>query len=127
MYAMTVNQLEGIPGFGTIRAKAFHHGLINNRKRIEDILSAGVALKAKIMGKLNSTDSFCFTGALSIKRAEAEKMVEDNGGSVKSSVGKGLSYLVIADPTSNSSKAVKARSLGTKCIDEKQFLALINS
>lgn len=124
MYTMTQSQLEGIPGFGSIRAKAFHDGIRANKSRIDNILKAGVSIKEKTMGNL-SGKSFCFTGTLSIKRAEAEKMVEDNGGSCKS-VGRALTYLVIADPASNSSKAVKARSLGTKCIDEKEFLALLN-
>jgi len=40
------------------------------------------------------------------------------GGVMKSSVGRGLDFLVIADSTSQSTKAVKARSIGVKCIYE---------
>lgn len=71
--------------------------------------------------------SFCMTGALpsGTKRDEMSKRIEAAGGEVKSSVGKGLDYLVMADPTSNSSKAVKARKLGTKCISEEQLLEMM--
>ena len=37
---------------------------------------------------------------------------------------KGLTYLVLADPTSTSSKADKARQLGVKVISEDQLIAL---
>ncbi len=59
-------------------------------------------------------------------RSELQKIVTDNGGEVKSSVSGGLAYLVIANPRSNSSKAKKARSIGTKLISEQEFLALIS-
>jgi DNA ligase (NAD+) len=60
------------------------------------------------------------------KREELEQMVIDAGGTVKSSVGSGLTYLVIADPESTSTKAVKARKLGTKLISEAQFLKMVS-
>jgi hypothetical protein len=40
-------------------------------------------------------------------------------------VSKGLSYLVLADPDSTSSKADKARKLGVEVISEDQLLALL--
>jgi DNA ligase (NAD+) len=59
------------------------------------------------------------------KRSVLEKMAADVGADVKSSVGKGLTYLIIADPNSTSSKAVAARKLGTKLISEEEFLDLV--
>jgi DNA ligase (NAD+) len=44
---------------------------------------------------------------------------------VLGSVTKELHYLVIADPQSTSSKAVKARQYGTKLITEDDFIALL--
>jgi len=76
----------------------------------------------KLAGK-----SFCFTGELSMKRADAEKLVKDNGGSIKSSVTKDLSYLVTNDTGSGSSKNVKAAKLGIPVIDEKAFMELLQS
>ena len=59
------------------------------------------------------------------KRPVLEQMVVDSGGSVKSSVGKGLTFLVIADVNSTSSKAVAARKLGTVLISEDDFLKMV--
>jgi len=74
-------------------------------------------------GKLTGK-SFCFTGAMDYKRSDLEKMVVDNGGIV-SSVKKGLTFLVQADPSSTSSKSVKAKSLGIEIIAPEDFLAMI--
>jgi DNA ligase (NAD+) len=74
-------------------------------------------------GKL-SGKSFCFTGAMDYKRSDLEKMVADNGGTV-SSVKKGLTYLVQADPSSTSSKSVKAKSLGISIITPEEFLEMV--
>jgi DNA ligase (NAD+) len=46
---------------------------------------------------------------------------------VKSSVVKGLSYLVTNDTASGSAKNVKASQLGIPVITEKQFLELAGS
>lgn len=74
-------------------------------------------------GKL-SGNSFAFTGAMDYKRSDLEKMVVDNGGTL-SSVKKGLTFLVQADPSSTSSKSVKARSLGIEIISPEDFLVMI--
>ena len=69
--------------------------------------------------------SFCFTGELNtLKRKEAEAMVQAKGGTVKSSVTKGLTYLVTNTPDSGSSKNKKAQELGTAIITEEAFLKL---
>jgi DNA ligase (NAD+) len=52
-------------------------------------------------------------------------MVINNGGSFKSSVSNGLTYLVTNDKDSGSSKNTKAAKYGTKIIDEQEFLNLI--
>jgi DNA ligase (NAD+) len=72
--------------------------------------------------------SFCFTGELSsMKRGEAEEKIKLLGAQSKSSVVKGLSYLVTNDPSSGSSKNKKARELGIPVIDEEEFLELISN
>jgi DNA ligase (NAD+) len=58
-------------------------------------------------------------------RKEAQDAVLRNGGDVKSSVTKGLTYLVTNDPNSGSSKNKKASQVGTAIIGEKEFLELI--
>ncbi len=54
-----------------------------------------------------------------------EKMASEAGADIKSAVGKGLTLLVIADPSSTSSKAQAARKMGTKLISEDEFLDLV--
>jgi DNA ligase (NAD+) len=64
------------------------------------------------------------TGSTKTKRSDLEKFISDNGGENKSSVGKSCTHLVIADVNSTSSKAVAARKLGIKLIDEESLLNL---
>ena len=54
-------------------------------------------------------------------------MVEDHGGTLLAGVTKELHFLVMADPSSGSSKSQKARQYGTQCIDEAGFFALIKT
>ena len=72
--------------------------------------------------------SFCMTGALPSgkKRNQVSAEIESAGGEVKSGVSKGLDYLIIADPSSTSSKAEKARKMGTELISEEQFDEMVN-
>ncbi len=123
MKKLSARTIENIPGFGETRAQAFVNGLRENDARIKDILAAGVKIKARTKGALTGK-SFCFTGAMSKPRPELHRMVEENGGDVKKSVGRGLNYLVTADPNSTSSKAQEARKLGTKLISEDEFLSM---
>jgi DNA ligase (NAD+) len=121
---LSANEFAQVPGVGPTKSESLAQGLKDNQQLILDLLANGVKIKEKTIGRLTG-QSFCFTGSLSIKRAEAEQMVIDAGGIIKASVGKGLSILVISDPNSQSSKAVKARELGTKLINEEEFLEML--
>ncbi len=70
--------------------------------------------------------TFLFTGTLNqLKRSEAEKMVEDKGGSILGGVSSKLSYLVVGEDAG--SKLEKAKKLGTVTIlTEQEFLDMIN-
>lgn len=117
----------GVFGFAEITANTLVEGLKENAEEMRYLCENGIIQIEETVKKsqLLSGKSFCFTGELfTMKRAQAEQMVKDNGGACKSSVTKGLSYLVTNDTTSGSSKNVKAASLGIPIIDEKQFLAL---
>jgi DNA ligase (NAD+) len=123
--ALTLNQVESIKGIGPMRGQSLIKGLKNNEKIIDNLLANGIKIKEKVMGNL-SGKSFVFTGKMEHKRNELEQMVSDAGGEVKSGVSSGLSFLVIADAeTSMTSKAVKARQLGTKLISEDEFLEML--
>jgi len=87
-----------------------------------------VESKKKVMSgtKLKGL-SFCVTGTLPISRNDFEDTIRANGGEVRGSVGKGLSYLVTQNPTSNSTKNQKAYELGTEVITYEKFLKLLDS
>lgn len=117
-------EFEQVPGVGPTKAKFLADGLRHNQKLILQLLKNGVEIKARAVGALTGK-SVCFTGSMKNKRPVLEKMAADAGADVKGSVGKGLTYLVIADPNSTSSKAQAARKLGTTLISEEDFLELV--
>ena len=69
--------------------------------------------------------SFLFTGTLpTLKRSDAEAMVEKNGGKISGSVSSKLSYLVVGEDAG--SKLEKAKKINTvKIISEAEFLKMI--
>ena len=77
--------------------------------------------------KQSNGQSVCFTGALNtMSRSEASKKAHEAGFEVKGGVSKGLTYLVTNNIDSGSSKAKKAKSLGTTIISENDFLKMIS-
>lgn len=124
--AATAEELASVPGFGDITAEALVKGLADLASEMDLALAAGLRIKAPVQGGPLAGLSFCFTGQLeSMKRAQAEASVKALGGSIRSSVGEGLSYLVTNDPASGSSKNRKATELGVQVIGEDAFLTLI--
>lgn len=121
---LSAAEFEQVPGVGPTKAKSLADGLRHNQKLILSLLDNGVIIKDKIVGVLTNK-SICFTGSMKNKRPVLEKMAVEAGADVKGTVGKGLTYLVIADPNSTSSKAVAARKLGTTLISEDEFLDLV--
>jgi len=69
--------------------------------------------------------SVCITGAMSKPRKEIEKLLSDRGAEIRSSVSKGLSFLIQADASSTSSKSEKAKKLGTKVIGEAELWEML--
>ena len=67
--------------------------------------------------------TFLVTGTLQNKRSIIEKLIEDNGGLMKQTVTKDLSYLIVGD--SPGSKLDKAIKLGIKTISENDFMKLL--
>ncbi|HUU89196.1 MAG TPA: BRCT domain-containing protein [Candidatus Glassbacteria bacterium] len=124
IYEMSVEDLENLEGIGNVKANLFYKGIRNKRKILAKLLRNGVEIMKKQDGELTGK-SFCFTGALNIKRSHAKKVVESLGGEFKSSVSKGLTYLVQADPASQTTKSKKALTLGTKVIGEEEFLNVV--
>ncbi len=102
-----------------------------NREVIKKLGDAGVNLLNEHKGESAADGelagkSFLFTGTLShFKRSDAEKMVEDKGGSILGGVSAKLNYLVVGEDAG--SKLEKAKKLGTvNILTEQEFLALVN-
>ncbi|MDR2576108.1 MAG: NAD-dependent DNA ligase LigA [Treponema sp.] len=125
----SVEDLAGVYGLGEITAKVIFDGLAETADEMDEVLAKGVI---SIAGPPQEDTqpmrglSFCFTGELtSMKRNQAEEKVKTLGASAKSTVVKGLSYLVTNDPASGSAKNKKAWELGIPIINEEEFLALL--
>jgi DNA ligase (NAD+) len=129
--AASVEELAQVYGLGTITAQVLVDGIRETSAEMDAALAAGIISIAPPPAEetlpLRGL-SFCFTGELSsMKRSEAEEKIKALGAQSKSTVVKGLSYLVTNDPGSGSSKNKKARDLGIKIIDEEQFLDIIKA
>jgi DNA ligase (NAD+) len=123
--AAPYEQLAALPGVGPAKAKAVTDGLKQRKAEIARLIAVGVVPVNKASAGPLAGKTFCFTGTLGRPRKELEQMVEERGGTLLSGVTKELQYLVMADPTSGSSKSQKARQYGTECLDEAQFLAMV--
>ncbi len=122
-------ELQAIPTIGPTIAQsvAVFFRQPDNIRLLEKLKQAGVRLEVEVSGPkalpLAGMD-FVITGHLEgLTREQAESRVRELGGGVGSSVTRKTTYLVVgADP---GSKLDKARSLGTKILNEAEFLKLI--
>ena len=80
--------------------------------------------KEEIATKTLENLIFVITGSLKNfkNRTELQKLIENAGGKVTSSVSKNTSYLINNDKESSSSKNLSAQKLGIEIISEKEFL-----
>ncbi len=103
-----------------------------NLRNIERLRKAGLKLESekksegyKINENVNNK-TFVLTGTLeNYKREEAQKIIEDLGGRVSSSVSKKTDYVLAGAEAG--SKLEKAKSLGVKVIDQSEFEKLIKN
>ncbi len=98
-----------------------------NRRIIQRLKDAGVnpkAVKTEVEELPLSGQEFVITGRLeTFSRQEAETRVKALGGTTKDSVTRKTTYLVAgAEP---GSKLVRAQTLGTKQLNEDEFLRLL--
>lgn len=117
----TLTQIANIPGIGSAKAAEFINGVSARRTLIDKLLDNGVTIKAKSVGVMTGK-SVCFTG---VRSPEMEKAIEDAGGTVKGSVGSGLTYLVQKDASSMSGKSQKAAALGVQIVDLDGMWAIL--
>lgn len=127
---LTPEQLMKHEGFQDTKANRIIESLRSNWPIVEGLagmLNVQYDLKKPTIrptGKLGAK-SFCFTGAMSKPRKELQFLVEAQGGVNRDDVSGDLDFLVIEDVNSQSSKAKKARKLGTKLLSENEFLSMV--
>ncbi|MCD7803708.1 MAG: NAD-dependent DNA ligase LigA [Oscillospiraceae bacterium] len=124
----TVEEIEAIDGFGTLTAETVFETLSEPHMRATIELLKGYGVNTEYAGGTQSQKlmglSFVITGTLpTYTRDEAKKLIEDNGGTVKSSVSKKTDYLVAGEEAG--SKLTKAQELGIKIIDESGLMGLL--
>jgi len=127
----TIQDLASVHGLGEITASVIVEGLKETAAEMDNVLEEGtisIALPPDKSSLPLLGLSFCFTGELnSMKRSEAEERIRALGAQAKTSVVKGLSYLVTNDPGSGSSKNKKARDLEIPIICEEEFLTMLKA
>ena len=124
-----IDEFLNIDGIGETQInslKKFFHNKSNYKviEKLSSILSISDLVVNKKGKLLNNT--FMFTGKLlNMSRAEAKSLIEQNSGSVVSSVNKKLKYLIIGEkPTKR--KIEQAKKLGIKIISQKEWMRLLD-
>jgi DNA ligase (NAD+) len=123
-----IETLQSVPGIGPKMSEVIVEFLNepHNRASIEHIVQRGVKpvapqapTQTPLVGK-----KFVFTGGMErLTRAQAKKLVEDNGGKVVGSVSKETDFVVAGtDPGSKYDRAVE---LGVVVQTEEQFIELL--
>ena len=124
-----IKELINIDGIGETQVKSLEKFFQNKTNiKVVEKLSEILSVKdreVKSKGKLKNV-SFMFTGKLqNISRAEAKSLIEENAGSIVSSVTKKLDYLVIGEKPTNR-KVEQAKNLGIKILTQKEWSDLLN-
>lgn len=130
MYA-SVDQLNAVEDIGDVIAQSVVQwfGDSRNRHLIERLRKAEVNFKSSLYQRSDKSTgvfagkTFVLTGTLpTLTREEATAKIESLGGKVSSSVSKKSDYVLAGEDAG--SKLEKARKLGVKIIDEKEFLSM---
>jgi DNA ligase (NAD+) len=124
-------ELQNLEDVGPKVAGSIHHFFSNthNIEMLGQLEKLGLSLKNEkkqlAAGGNLEGQTFLFTGTLpTLKRSEAEALVEDHGGQVVGSVSAKLNYLVVGEDAG--SKLEKARKINTvRIISEQEFLKMI--
>ena len=124
-----IKEIINIDGIGETQVKSLEKFFQNKTNiKVVEKLSEILSVKdreVKSKGKLKNV-SFMFTGKLqNISRAEAKSLIEENAGSIVSSVTKKLDYLVTGEKPTNR-KVEQAKNLGIKILTQKEWSELLN-
>lgn len=119
-------QMDVTAVLGNVRSQAFKDCIIENADMIErlDGLGFKFVADAKKEGPL-SGKVFCITGGLATgTRDQVSKKIEDMGGIMKSSVSKGVNFLIMGEGA-GATKQKAAEKNGTTIINEEQLFQMM--
>ncbi|MEX0789311.1 MAG: NAD-dependent DNA ligase LigA [Actinomycetota bacterium] len=126
----TVEELTAVEGIGPIVAQRIRDFFESPRNQgiVRKMADAGVVLEQKRVepkaGHLTGRN-FVLTGGLERwSRDETQRLIEDAGGKVVSSVSKKTDYVVVGEKPG--SKLARAEALGITLLDQKALAALLN-
>lgn len=120
--------LFDIFAFGEVMSESIVEYFKNpkNLEIIDKLFECGVKVNEQKQAKSQKLAGLVFvlTGTLpTLSRDQATAIIEDNGGSVSSSVSKKTDYVLLGEDAG--SKYTKAVSLGIKIVSEQEFLQMI--
>jgi DNA ligase (NAD+) len=125
---VTIDELSEVEGVGEVVAESFVEWFNEPRNRdlLKKFASYGVRPEPvkQVGGKL-SGKRFVVTGSLdSMGREEAAERIRGLGGTFQSSIGQDTDFLVVGNNV-GASKLAKAAKLGTRQLNEAEFLKLL--
>lgn len=128
LFSASEGQISAIYDFGDISA----HYIVNffahpqTRVLVDELKSRGVKTTYEVQKRGNIFEgmTFVLTGTLpTMKRDEASRLIEENGGKVSSSVSAKTSMVLAGEDAG--SKLTKAQSLGVRIISEEELLSML--
>jgi len=130
---LKIEDLTKINGIANISAELFIENLPNYYKFYDNLGIKCKNDKEKVNDKqdtdktndvnINLKDkTFIFSG---FRNKDYEKIIEENGGKVTTSISKNTNYLVVKDKDNNTAKIIKARELGVIILDIEGFKELL--
>lgn len=124
-----IDSIIEIDGIGSVMAQSVvqYFSLPQTAEMIDEFKALGLKLTEPTAEKKNDIfagKTFVLTGTLpTLKRSQAAKIIEDNGGKVSSSVSKKTDYVLAGEEAG--SKLVKAQNLGITIISEEQLFEMV--
>jgi DNA ligase (NAD+) len=130
--AFSMDDFQALEDIGPRVAGSIHHFFAtkSNIHMLHELEKIGLSLRNEKKnldaGGNFAGQTFLFTGTLpTLKRSDAEEMVESNGGQLLSGVSAKLNYLVVGEDAG--SKLEKAKRINTvKIISEAEFLHMLS-
>lgn len=121
---LTVDELIAVDGIGEIMAQSFVDFFATRKEEVLSLLKHVNLIVPKTSSSSFNGMTFVITGTLpTMKRSEAAKLIEDNGGKVSGSVSKKTDFVLAGEEAG--SKLTKAQQLGVKIIEEAELKQML--